>query len=89
MMLVIIFEQIFLLYFDAGGRSLLIGDHLENCWLATSNSCIIESASKENRAAKFFCAMLAGASILDHYFCRGTKNVNVKMITSETKSCKN
>ena len=39
MMLVIIFEQIFLLYFDAGGRSLLIGDHLENCWLATSNSC--------------------------------------------------
>ena len=40
MMLVISFEQIFLLYFDAGGRSLLIGDHLENCWLATSNSCI-------------------------------------------------
>ena len=35
-----IFEQIFLLYFDAGGRSLLIGDRLENCWLATSNSCI-------------------------------------------------
>ena len=34
------FEQIFLLYFDAGGRSLLIGDCLENCWLATSNSCI-------------------------------------------------
>ena len=41
MMLVIMFEQIFLLYFDAGGRSLLIGDHLENCWLATSNSCNI------------------------------------------------
>ena len=40
MMLVIIFEQIFLLFFHAGGRSLLIGDHLENCWLATSNSCI-------------------------------------------------
>ena len=40
MMLVIIFEQIFLLYFDAGGRSLLIGDCLENCWLATGNSCI-------------------------------------------------
>ena len=35
------FEQIFLLYVDAGGRSLLIGDCLENCWLATSNSCII------------------------------------------------
>ena len=35
MMLVIIFEQIFPLYFDAGGRSLLIGDRLENCWLAT------------------------------------------------------
>ena len=35
------FEQIFLLYFDAGGRSLLIGDLLENCWLATSNSCMI------------------------------------------------
>ena len=34
MMLVIIFEQIFLLYFDAGGRPLLIGDCLENCWLA-------------------------------------------------------
>ena len=33
------FEQMFLLYFDAGGRSLLIGDRLENCWLATSNSC--------------------------------------------------
>ena len=32
------FEQIFLLYVDAGGRSLLIGDCLENCWLATSNS---------------------------------------------------
>ena len=44
MMLVIIFEQIFLLYFDAGGRSLLIGDHLENCWLATSNSCIIDKS---------------------------------------------
>ena len=41
MMLVIIFEQIFLLYFDAGGRSLLIGDCLENCWLATSNSCML------------------------------------------------
>ena len=39
MMLVIIFEQIFLLYVDAGGRSLLIGDCLENCWLATSYSC--------------------------------------------------
>ena len=39
MMLVIISEQIFLLYFDAGGRSFLIGDRLENCWLATSNSC--------------------------------------------------
>ena len=38
------FEQIFLLYFDAGGRSLLIGDHLENCWLATSNSCIIDKS---------------------------------------------
>ena len=34
-MLMIIFEQIFLLYFDAGGRSLLIGDCLENYWLAT------------------------------------------------------
>ena len=34
------FEQIFLLYVDAGGRSLLIGDCLENCCLATSNSCI-------------------------------------------------
>ena len=41
MMLVIIFEQIFLLYVDAGGRSLLIGDCLENCWLTTSNSCAI------------------------------------------------
>ena len=41
MMLVIIFEQIFQLYFDAGGRSLLIGDRLENCWLAISNSCNI------------------------------------------------
>ena len=40
MMLVIIFEQIFLLYFDAGGRSLLIGDRFENCWLATSNSSL-------------------------------------------------
>ena len=27
------FEQTFLLYVDAGGRSLLIGDCLENCWL--------------------------------------------------------
>ena len=34
------FDQIFQLYFDAGDRSLLIGDRLENCWLATSNSCI-------------------------------------------------
>ena len=32
------FEQIFLLYFDARGRSLLIGDRLENCWLATGSS---------------------------------------------------
>ena len=45
MMLVIILEQIFLLYFDAGGRSLLIGDRLENCWLATSNSCIYVQVS--------------------------------------------
>ena len=39
------FEQIFLLYVDAGGRSLLIGDCLENCWLATSNSCISSQAA--------------------------------------------
>ena len=41
------FEQIFLLYFDAEGRSLLIGDRLENCWLATSNSCIQNLMNKE------------------------------------------
>ena len=40
------FEQIFLLYFDAGGRSLLIGDCLENCWLATSNSCINDKSKQ-------------------------------------------
>ena len=45
------FEQIFLLYVDAGGRSLLIGDRLENCWLATSNSC---SNNSESIDKKFF-----------------------------------
>ena len=40
----------FLLYFDAGGRSLLIGDHLENCWLATSNSC---TESNHNSFSKY------------------------------------
>ena len=49
----------------------------------------IESAYREDSAAKFFCAMLAGDSVLDHCSCRGTKKVNVKMITSETKSRKN
>ena len=33
----------------------------------------IESAYIEDRAAKFFCAMLAGDSVLDHCSCRGTK----------------
>ena len=42
------FEQIFLLYFDAGGRSLLIGDRLENCWLATSNSCLKDKVMTSN-----------------------------------------
>ena len=45
----------------------------------------IESAYREDRAAKFFCSMLAGDSVLDHCSCRGTRKVNVKMITSETK----
>ena len=49
----------------------------------------IESAYREDRAAKFFCTMLAGDSVLDHCCCTGTKKVNVKMITSETKSRKN
>ena len=49
----------------------------------------IESAYREDRAAKSFCAMLAGDSVLDHCSCKGTKKVNVKMITSETKSSKN
>ena len=49
----------------------------------------IESAYREDRAAKFFCARLAGDSVLDHCSCRGTKKVNVKMIASETKSRKN
>ena len=47
-----------------------------------------ESAYREDRAAKFFCAMLAGDSVLDHCSCRGTKKVNIKMITSDTKSRK-
>ena len=49
----------------------------------------IESAFREDRAATFFCAMLAGNSVLDHCFCRGTKKVSLKIITSETKSGKN
>ena len=49
----------------------------------------IESAYREDRTAKFFWAMLAGDSVLDHCSCRGTKKVNVKMITSETNSRKN
>ena len=32
----------------------------------------------------FFCAILVGDSVLDHCSCRGTKKVNVKLITSET-----
>ena len=42
----------------------------------------IESAYRE--AAKFFCTMLAGDSVLDHCFCRGTKKVNIEVITSQT-----
>ena len=49
----------------------------------------IESAYREDKAAKFFCAMLAGDNVLDHCSCTGTKKVNVKMITSKTKSRKN
>ena len=49
----------------------------------------IESAYREDRAMKFFCAMLAGDGVLDHCCCRGTKKVNVKMIASETKLRKN
>ena len=49
----------------------------------------LKSAYREDRAAKFFCAVLAGDSVLDHCSCRGTKKVNVKMIISETKSRKN
>ena len=30
----------------------------------------IESAYREDRAEKFFCAMLAGDSVLDHCSCR-------------------
>ena len=44
----------------------------------------IESAYREDRAAEFFCAILAGDCVLDHCSCRGTKKVNVKVITSET-----
>ena len=49
----------------------------------------IENAYREDSAEKFFCAMLAGDSVLDRCSCKGTKKVNVKMITSETKSRKN
>ena len=49
----------------------------------------IESAYREDRAAESFCAILAGDSVLDHCFCRGTQKVNVKGITSETYSRKN
>ena len=49
----------------------------------------IESAYREDRATKFFCAVLAGESVLNHCSCRQrNKKVNVKMITSETKSSK-
>ena len=51
--------------------------------------CAKESAYREDRAAKSFCAMLAGDSVLEHYSRRETKKVNTKMITSETKSRKN
>ena len=34
----------FLANFSIVLRSLLLGDHLENCWLATSNSCIIDKS---------------------------------------------
>ena len=53
------------------------------------NVSAMESAFREDRAAKFFCVMLAGDSVLDHCSCRGTKKVNLKIITSETKSHKN
>ena len=43
-----------------------------------------ESAYREDRAAEFFCAILTGNSVLDHCSCRGTKKVNVKVITSGT-----
>ena len=48
----------------------------------------IESAYREDRAAKFFCAMFAGDDVLDHCSCRETRKVNVIMITSDIKSLK-
>ena len=50
---------------------------------------VIESAYREDRAAKFFWEILAGDSVLDCCSCKGTKKVNVKIITSETKLHKN
>ena len=44
---------------------------------------------QRRQSSEIFCAMLAGDSVLDNCSSRGTKNVNVKMITSETKLRKN
>ena len=56
MMLVITFEQNVLFHLDAGGRSLLMEDRLENCQLATSNFYILLNNSKKK------------ASQIDNYF---------------------
>ena len=56
MMLVITFEQNVLFHLDAGDRSLLMEDRLENCQLATSNFHILLNNSKKK------------ASQIDNYF---------------------
>ena len=37
---------------------------------------------QRRQRSEVFCAMLAGDSVLDHCFCRETKKVKVKIITS-------
>ena len=63
------------------GISVVVSCHLE---CLRNRKCL-----QRRQSSEVFCTMVDSDSVLDHCSCGGTKKVNVKMITSETKSRKN
>ena len=70
------------MYSDAGGRSLLIGDRLENYWLATSNSC-----SNRNDGANFsvvhsLFTAINDVSSIGCVIWRGSRGAAAKLVSN-------